>query len=113
MDIKFENYFDIDALNAFTENLKSQQNYYINYLSFFINNHYESIINNVNFFHYATESLIWEIKLKSNMYMNTDESTEESFDSIRNFNVNQCNFFNNIKLLTGFSHTYEAKLKLS
>ena len=54
----------------------------------------------MNFFHYATESSIWEIKLKANTNKNTEESTEDSLDSLRNFTINQNNFYNNIKLLS-------------
>ena len=40
-------------------------------------------------------------------------SDESKISQLRNFNINQFNFLNNIKLLTGSSHLNESRMKLS
>ena len=63
----------VEKFELFKENLNAKQNFYINYFFFFFGDHYESIINNVNFFHYATESILLEMlkKLGSEDFLNS------------------------------------------
>jgi hypothetical protein len=106
MNIVHKN-FHFEGLDNLRRRWMSKQNIYINYFYFFINNHYESIINNVNFFHYATEALIWEL------FKNDTTDYEGNFKLLTGGPINIFAYCNNIKLLTGTSHHCEAETKLS
>lgn len=94
----------------FKENLRDKQNYYLNYFYYFVGEHYESIINNVNFFHYGTESIILE-KFRSNKDKEIDHNTD--LEMLKNLTIDENSYFQNLKILTGSPHLYEATIKLS
>jgi hypothetical protein len=103
-----KNNFNLSELDNIKLNFMRKQNIYLNYLFYFINNHYESIINNANFFHFATEAVIWELYREpkyNNDKFNISCPLEGSIDT--------SSYCNNLKLLTGSSHHNEAKSKLT
>jgi hypothetical protein len=100
-------HFNICDLDYLKETYLTKQNIYMNFLFFFINNHYESIINNVNFFHFATEALIWEL------FKSSTHDGRDNLKQLMSANIDPASFCNSVKILTGSSHHYEAKAKLS
>ena len=103
----------VEKFDLFKENFNAKQNFYINYFFFFFGDHYESMINSVNFFHYATESILLEMlkKLGSQDFLNS--KGEVLLNYIREIKVNNEDYYENIKLLTGSGYFYDFVTKIS
>lgn len=95
----------------FKEKFRDNQNFYINYFYYFFGEHYESIINNANFFHFATEAIILEI-LK-NFKPHENENSLDKNTKFSSFIVDSKNFYENLRVLTGSFYLYDSATKLS
>jgi hypothetical protein len=104
-----KNYFTLHNLylsfENFKNNLKQRQNFFLNYFYSLFGEQHESIINNVNFFHFATESIILEL-LKTELNL-------DDFSQFKNFNLVFEDFYDNFKLLTGTFYIYNWTSKIS
>jgi hypothetical protein len=99
---------------TFKENFYERQNFYLNYFYYFFGEHYESIINNVNFFHFATEAIILELLKILKIDESEDPSNkDQNFSKFLTFVVDSKNFYENLRILTGSCYLYDPATKLS
>jgi len=103
----------LEKFELFKENLKERKNFYINYFFYFFGDHYESIINSVNFFHYATESILLEILKKKNPEVLLNSRGPELFEYMKGLRIDYQKYYDNIKLLTGSCYFYDMATKIS
>jgi hypothetical protein len=116
-----KNYFTWHNLSLSFENLKNimkqKENFFLNYFYCLFGEQHESIINNVNFFHFATESVILlllktDINLENPLTSESYTSTSTS-SKLKNFNFEYEDFYENFKLLTGTFYIYDSASKIS